>query len=72
MGVVGVAWGTTIPNLGIHLFFWHSYVLGTPSSTHIFSTWLRPAVAVVPFALFTYAAERWFPAANLLRFLGGM
>jgi O-antigen/teichoic acid export membrane protein len=71
LGVVGVAWGTTIPNLGVQFLFWPWYlrrVLGTPVKTHVFSTWIRPAAAAIPFAVCTYATERWFPATNLAVF----
>jgi O-antigen/teichoic acid export membrane protein len=72
MGVVGVAWGTTIPNLGVHLFFWPWYLrrtLGIPITAYVLSTWIRPAAAAMPFAMCTYGVERWFPATSLGVFL---
>ncbi len=71
MGVVGVAWGTTIPNLGFHLLFWPWYlrkVLDIPITTHVSSTWIRPVAASIPFVICTWAMERWLPAANLAVF----
>jgi O-antigen/teichoic acid export membrane protein len=71
VGVIGVAWGTTIPNVAVHLLFWPWYVrriLGIPPWRYICSTWVRPAASVLPFALVTYATERLWPAVNLRLF----
>jgi peptidoglycan biosynthesis protein MviN/MurJ (putative lipid II flippase) len=71
LGILGVAWGTAIPNLVISTFFWPWYIrrtLGIPLRDYIYSLWLRPAIAMLPFALCTYAANRWWHAANLLSF----
>jgi O-antigen/teichoic acid export membrane protein len=68
MGIFGVAWGTTLPSLAISLLFWPWYVhhaLGIPSRKYLIFTWLRPAVAVIPFSLLTYGIERLWPAPNL-------
>lgn len=71
LGIVGVAWGTAIPNLCTSLFFWPWYVrrtLGIPKHTFILNGWFLPAVAVLPFAACSYAMERWWPAGNMLQF----
>jgi O-antigen/teichoic acid export membrane protein len=64
IGVVGVAWGTAIPRLAISLVFWPLYmrrVLDIPFSRYVLSTWIRPAIAAVPFALMSLAVDRmWF------------
>jgi O-antigen/teichoic acid export membrane protein len=68
MGILGVAWGTTLPSLAVHLFVWPWYIhrsLGMTIPAYLYSAWVRPAVAVVPFALATGALEHWWPAANL-------
>jgi O-antigen/teichoic acid export membrane protein len=68
MGIYGVAWGTTLPSLAVSLLFWPWYLhhaLGIPIRKYLFSTWLRPAVAVIPFSLLTYGIERFWPASNL-------
>jgi O-antigen/teichoic acid export membrane protein len=70
-GVIGVAWGTTLPSLAMSLFFWPMYVrhvLRVPIRTYVFSAWVLPGIAAVPFAVFTYAIEKWWPARNLLTF----
>ena len=69
MGIVGVAWGTTGPDLAAGLFFFPWYVrrtLGIPIRRYLFSTWVRPGVAIVPFALGTYGMEILWPAPNLV------
>jgi O-antigen/teichoic acid export membrane protein len=71
MGVVGVAWGTTIPDAMVHLLFWPWYVhrvLGIKVWDYMYWTWLRPAVSILPFVCATYFAERFWPTANLRLF----
>jgi O-antigen/teichoic acid export membrane protein len=72
-GILGVAWGTAIPNMVISLFFWPLYIrrtIGIRLSDYAYSLWLRPAFALTPFAVCTYAANRWWQAPNLLFFFG--
>jgi O-antigen/teichoic acid export membrane protein len=72
-GIVGVAVGTAVPNLLVHLFFWPWYVhhvYGVKPTSYVFSTWILPAIAVLPYAVATYATEKWWPAKNLLMFFG--
>jgi O-antigen/teichoic acid export membrane protein len=71
MGIVGVAWGTTLPSLGGSLVFWPWYlrrILRISISDLILSAWLRPALAVVPFGVLTYCTEKLHPANSLLIF----
>jgi len=71
MGVTGVAWGTTIPSLAAHLLFWPWYarpVLGIPVCRYLPVTWIRPGIAVLPFAVFSYFINRFWPAPNLFVF----
>ncbi len=68
MGIIGVAWGTTLPSLGVSFLFWPGYIRRTlriPIRSYILSRWIRPSIAVVPFAVCTYAIERLWPAPNL-------
>ncbi len=68
MGIAGVAWGTTLPSMVMSLLFWPWYVryaLGIPIRSYLISTWFRPALAVMPFALLTYCIETLWPAPNL-------
>ena len=71
LGVVGVAWGTTIPEIAITGTFWPWYmgrVLGIPVLQFIRNAWLRPVVAIVPFALATYVIERMWVPHNVAMF----
>jgi O-antigen/teichoic acid export membrane protein len=71
MGIVGVAWGTTLPSLAASLLFWPWYlqrVLRISISDLIVSAWLRPALAVAPFGILTYCIEKLYPASSLLTF----
>jgi O-antigen/teichoic acid export membrane protein len=68
IGVLGVAWGTAIPNVAVSLFFWPWYVrqtLGIPIRRYMISLWLVPAIAVVPFGICTYFLHRFWPAPTL-------
>ncbi len=70
-GIVGVALGTTLPNLATQLLFWPWYihrVYKIHPLTYVFSTWVRPGLAVVPYAICTYVIEKRWPATNLLIF----
>ncbi len=70
-GVVGVAWGTTIPLLAMNWLFWPWFAhrtLAIAPARYVTSTWGRPAVAMIPFALLTWAVERWWPASRLAVF----
>jgi O-antigen/teichoic acid export membrane protein len=71
MGILGVAWGTVVPSLASSLLFWPWYIrrtLGIGKINYMVSAWFRPAVAIVPFGLATWAVERYWPAAHLAIF----
>ncbi len=71
MGILGVAWGTAVPNLMANLIFWPWYVqrtLGIRPLRYIISAWVRPTGALVPFGLTMYALERYWAAPNLIVF----
>jgi O-antigen/teichoic acid export membrane protein len=68
-GIIGVAWGTTVPRLIASLLFapWYVHrVLGTPIPTFWLTVWVRPAAAMMPFALGSWLVEQWWPADNLI------
>jgi len=68
MGIFGVAWGSTIPNLIACFLFWPWYmrrILQIPVRQYVMSTWGTPLLAMFPFALGTYLFERMFPATKL-------
>jgi len=71
MGIVGVAWGTALPSLAVSLLFWPIYMrsaLSINTFRLLSSTWIRPAIALLPFAACTVAIDRFFPPANLAMF----
>ena len=71
IGIVGVAWGTAIPNMAASLFFWPWYVrktLGVPIREYARAVWLLPTLSLIPFALCSYLVGRFSPAPTLLIF----
>lgn len=68
MGIFGVAWGTTIPSLVIHLVFWPPYIcklVDMPVRKYVYQGWIRPALAVLPFGAACYLADRFWPTRHL-------
>jgi O-antigen/teichoic acid export membrane protein len=68
-GIVGVAWGTAIPRLVVSLCFMPWYVrrvFGIPILKYWVNVWIKPAIAMILFALASFYIERTWPAGNLL------
>jgi O-antigen/teichoic acid export membrane protein len=68
MGIVGVAWGTVLPNLATSLVFWPLYmrrVLNIRASKYVLSTWIYPAIVAIPFALLSLIIDRMWYAPKL-------
>jgi len=73
LGIVGVAWGMTLPRLIVSLFVGPLYIrryARVPVRAYWTQTILRPAAAMIPFALVTRATEMWWPASNIWGFFG--
>lgn len=71
IGILGVALGTAVPNLVSSLIFWPWYIhrtLKIHPLEYFVSSWLRPGIAILPFAFLTYALDQLWPAPNLLIF----
>jgi O-antigen/teichoic acid export membrane protein len=71
MGVEGVAWGTVIASWIIHLLFWPAYickVLSISVVNHVWQTWMRSALAAIPFAIACYFTDRILAPSSLLHF----
>jgi O-antigen/teichoic acid export membrane protein len=71
IGLYGVAWGTAIPSVIIHLLLWPRYVcsiVDVSVFTYLWQAWIRPFLAVLPFAGACYLADRYWPATNLVFF----
>ena len=72
IGLFGVAWGTTIPSLVVHLVFWPPYVCKLVNMSvrrYVYQSWIRPSVAVVPFGVACYLADRFWLARHLWEFM---
>jgi O-antigen/teichoic acid export membrane protein len=68
MGIVGVACGTALPTLATSLVFWPLYmrrVFEIPFSQYVSSTWGRPVVAAIPFALISLIIDKMWEAPTL-------
>jgi O-antigen/teichoic acid export membrane protein len=75
LGVAGVAWGITIPSVAAGVLFWPWYVrrsFGVGVRQYIISSWVRPAIAVAPFAAAAWFIEVMWPAPSLLVFFAQM
>jgi O-antigen/teichoic acid export membrane protein len=71
IGIVGVAWGTVIPNLVLQLLFWPRYIcklLEIPVRPYLWQSWFRPGLAAVPFGIACYLSDRVWTATDLFQF----
>jgi O-antigen/teichoic acid export membrane protein len=67
-GIVGVAWGTTVPRVIVSVAFTPWYVrriLGTRIKTFFLEVWVRPGVGMVLFVMAEYLIDRWWHPTNL-------
>jgi O-antigen/teichoic acid export membrane protein len=70
-GIVGVAIGSLAPRLANCLLFgpWYARkMLNVPISKYWLSSWIRPGLAMLPFAFVTHWIEKRWPAPNLAMF----
>jgi O-antigen/teichoic acid export membrane protein len=68
-GLYGVAVGTLIPDLIVQMILWPRYVCEVVQSSlrhYLWQSWIRPAVAAVPFGVACYFVHRNWIAHNLL------
>jgi len=71
IGIFGVAIGTVIPNLFVHLFLWPRYICKLVDDSvkqYLLQGWLRPALAVVPFGIVCYLTDQYMLASSLVGF----
>jgi O-antigen/teichoic acid export membrane protein len=67
-GIAGVAWGTAVPRLAFSLLFapWYARrAVGVSMRALWLQGWVRPSLAMLPFAAATVLAERFWPAHHL-------
>lgn len=73
MGIMGVAWGTSIPSFVTSLVFWPMFirrVFGLSWTRYVLSTWIRPFLSILPFALISLYLDRHWRALNVWMFFG--
>ena len=71
LGLYGVAVGTLIPNVAIHLIFWPRYIsklLGMRSWEVVLKIWSPMWLCALPFAGVSYLVNAMFPAKNYIIF----
>ena len=71
-GLYGVAIGTLVPSLAVHLIMWPHYVrrLVDVSFIQVFrNVWGPVFLCTVPFAAASYAVDILFPARNMMMFI---
>lgn len=70
-GIYGVALGTLIPSLVVQLCFWPWYtsrLVAIKPSQVVLRVWGSMIAASIPFALVSYAFERWSPPHHMINF----
>jgi O-antigen/teichoic acid export membrane protein len=70
-GIQGVAWGMVLPSLLITTAVYpvlFSRAIGVRPSSVWNELWLRPSLAMIPFASATFAVDRLYPSSSLLVF----
>lgn len=70
-GIYGVAIGTMVPSLFVHLVFWPGYISKLVAVSRfevIWNVWSPMILASIPFAVASYAIGVFFPARNLAIF----
>jgi O-antigen/teichoic acid export membrane protein len=70
-GVIGVAWGTTIPRLLLSLLLGPWFArrsLGIPIHDFAMHAWVRPLASMIPFALANALIDVAWPSQNMLLF----
>jgi O-antigen/teichoic acid export membrane protein len=71
-GIYGVAIGTLVPSLVVHLVLWPSYVsklVGLSYSDVVWRVWAPVFLSSIPFAIATYAVNVFVPAHKLTVFI---
>ncbi|MDR3745526.1 MAG: oligosaccharide flippase family protein [Acidobacteriaceae bacterium] len=70
-GIIGVALGTMVPSLLVHLVLWPSYISNLVNLSYsevVYKVWTPVFLSSIPFAMATYAVNVFFPAHSLVVF----
>ena len=71
IGLYGVAWGTSIAQVIVHMIFWPRYVkreLKVPVRTYLLEGWAKVVLCSLPFAIVCYLANRYWHPRSLQAF----
>ena len=71
-GIYGVAIGTLVPSLVVHLVLWPNYIstlVGLSYAEVMRKVWAPVFLSSIPFAIATYAVNVYFPAHKLTVFI---
>ena len=71
VGIYGVAWGTAIPSLITQTLVWPNYIcriLGVRWLEYMWKAWLRPLLALAPFALACVYSDHFWAAKRMSQF----
>jgi O-antigen/teichoic acid export membrane protein len=71
IGIMGVAWGTTLTTLATQILFWPPYIcriVGMPVRTYIWQSWTKPALAAIPYAIACWFLDRNWKANSMAEF----
>jgi O-antigen/teichoic acid export membrane protein len=71
-GIYGVAVGTLVPSLAVHLILWPRYVCNLVDVSYVqvfWKVWAPVFLCAVPFAIASYAVDVFFPPRNIVMFV---
>lgn len=71
IGIYGVAWGTSIATVLVHLVFWPRYlrkVLDIPVRRFLWEGWIKITLCSVPYAVVCAVTDKYWHASNLFGF----
>lgn len=71
-GIIGVAFGTMVPSLFVHIVLWPRYISKLVNLSYtevVYKVWAPVFLSSIPFAIATYAVNVFFPAHSLIVFI---
>lgn len=71
IGLLGVAWGTTVPAVAFNLLFRPQYackLVGLEARQYFWHSWIRPFLAAIPFGIACVFEDRYWAATKLIPF----
>ncbi len=73
IGIYGVAWGTSISQVVIHLIFWPRYVkkeLDVPIRQYLWEGWTKITLCSIPFGIASALVDKYWHASSKIVFFG--